>query len=74
MQEAGFVVDNAEDGEDALYLALSASYDAAIMDVMLPKLDGLSMIARMPQRKILTPVMPCWRELKIDQGNERCAG
>jgi DNA-binding response OmpR family regulator len=40
MQEAGFVVDNAEDGEDALHLALSASYDAAIMDVMLPSLTG----------------------------------
>jgi len=40
MQEAGFVVDNAEDGEDALHLALSASSDAAIMDVMLPSLTG----------------------------------
>lgn len=32
MQEAGFVVDHAEDGEDALHLALSESYDAAIME------------------------------------------
>lgn len=44
MKEAGFAVDHAEDGELGLHLALSQSYDAAIMDVMLPRMDGLSII------------------------------
>jgi two-component system, OmpR family, response regulator len=57
MKEAGFAVDHAEDGEFGLHLALSQSYDAAIMDVMLPRLDGLSIIERMRQEKILTPVI-----------------
>jgi two-component system OmpR family response regulator len=66
MEEAGFVVDHAEDGEDALHLALSESYDAAIMDVMLPKLDGLSIIERMRQRKILTPVIVLSAKRSVD--------
>ena len=57
MKEAGFAVDHAEDGELGLHLALSQSYDAAIMDVMLPKLDGLTIIERMRQQKIDTPVI-----------------
>jgi two-component system, OmpR family, response regulator len=66
MQEAGFAVDHAEDGEDALHLALSESYDAAIIDVMLPKLDGLSIIERMRQRKILTPVIVLSAKRSVD--------
>ena len=57
MKEAGFAVDHAEDGEFGLHLALSQSYDAAIMDVMLPRLDGLSIIQRIRQEEILTPVI-----------------
>ena len=57
LKEAGFVVDYAEDGSDGLQRALSQSYDAAVIDVMLPKLDGLSMIERMRLQKVLTPVL-----------------
>ncbi|MBN1907293.1 MAG: response regulator transcription factor [Deltaproteobacteria bacterium] len=44
LKEAGFVVDHVADGEAGLDLASSESYDAAIIDIMLPKLDGLSLI------------------------------
>ena len=57
LREAGFAVDQAGDGQDGLALALSEPYDAAVMDVMLPKLDGLSVIQAMRQQKIFTPVI-----------------
>jgi two-component system OmpR family response regulator len=44
LAQAGFAVDHAADGTEGLHLALSESYDAAIIDIMLPKLDGLSLI------------------------------
>ena len=66
MEQAGFAVDHAEDGEDALHLALSEPYDAAIIDVMLPKLDGLTIIERMRQKKILTPVIVLSAKRSVD--------
>ena len=44
MRAAGYAVDHATDGETGLHLALTEPYDAAIIDIMLPKLDGLSLI------------------------------
>jgi two-component system, OmpR family, response regulator len=57
LREAGFAVDHAGDGEAALELAAGTAYDVAIVDLMLPKLDGLSLIASMRQRHLLTPVL-----------------
>jgi two-component system, OmpR family, response regulator len=57
LREAGFAVDHAGDGEAALALAAGTAYDVAIVDLMLPKLDGLSLIASMRQRHLLTPVL-----------------
>jgi two-component system OmpR family response regulator len=56
-EQAGFVVDHAENGEDGLHLSLTESYDAAIIDLMLPRLDGLALIAKMRQQGINTPVI-----------------
>jgi two-component system OmpR family response regulator len=56
-KEAGFAVDHCADGEDGLHMALSEPYDAAIVDIMLPKLDGFSLIDEMRKRKITTPVI-----------------
>jgi two-component system OmpR family response regulator len=53
----GFAVDHAADGEDGLHLALTEPYDAAIIDLMLPKLDGLSLIEQVRREKIKTPVI-----------------
>lgn len=55
--ESGFVVDSALDGMRGLELALSQSYDVAIIDLMLPKVDGLSIIEKMRADKITTPVI-----------------
>src|SRR5438105_11812607 len=57
LTESGFAVDHAENGEDALHLALSACYDAAVLDIMLPKLDGLSVVEELRRQKIFTPVI-----------------
>jgi two-component system, OmpR family, response regulator len=57
MKEAGYVVDHAPDGNEGLALALTESYDTAIIDIMLPKLDGLSLIAEMRRNKVTTPVI-----------------
>lgn len=57
LEEAGFAVDHAADGEEGLDLALNESYDVAVIDIMLPKLDGLTIIEEMRQHKINTPVI-----------------
>jgi two-component system OmpR family response regulator len=57
LRSAGYAVDHAADGETGLHLALTEPYDAAIVDVMLPKLDGLSLIAQIRKKKINTPVI-----------------
>ncbi len=53
----GFAVDHAADGESGLHLALTEPHDAAIIDLMLPELDGLSLIEQMRREKIKTPVI-----------------
>ena len=57
LEEAGFAVDHAADGEDGLHLALNEPYDAAIIDIMLSKLDGLTLIEQLRQQKVNTPVI-----------------
>ena len=66
LKEAGFAVDHAVDGEDGLYMGLNESYDAAIIDIMLPKLDGLSLIEKMRERKIHTPVIILSAKRSVD--------
>lgn len=57
MNEAGFVIDHADDGMAGLDLALNDSYDIAIIDLMLPKLDGLSVIDQIREEKINLPII-----------------
>ena len=57
LKEAGFSIDHAADGEEGLHLALTESYDAAIIDIMLPKLDGLSLIAQVRRHQKSLPVI-----------------
>jgi len=57
LKAATFAVDHANTGPDGLHLALTEPYDAAIVDLMLPGLDGLSVIGRMRREKINTPVI-----------------
>ena len=57
LEQAGFAVDHAADGEDGLHLALNEAYDAAIIDIMLPKRDGLSLIEELRRQQKDTPVI-----------------
>jgi two-component system, OmpR family, response regulator len=57
LREAGFAVDHAADGEQGLEAALKNSYDVAIVDLMLPKRDGLSVIDELRRRSRPTPVL-----------------
>jgi two-component system OmpR family response regulator len=57
LREAGFAVDTAGDGAEGLHLAVTEPYDAAVVDIMLPGLDGLSLIERVREKNIKTPVL-----------------
>jgi two-component system, OmpR family, response regulator len=57
LRESSFAVDHAVNGEDGLHLALTESYDAAIVDIMLPKIDGLTVIERIRRAKLQTPIL-----------------
>ena len=65
-RQAGFAVDRAADGEEGVHLALTEPYDAGIIDIMLPKLDGLSLIEEMRRKKINTPVIILSAKRSVD--------
>ena len=56
-REVGHMADQAGDGDDGLQLALDGEYDVLIVDRMLPKRDGLSVIAALRTKSIETPVL-----------------
>jgi len=56
-REVGHVADHAADGEEGLALALEGGYDLLIIDRMLPKLDGLEVIARLRAKNVATPAL-----------------
>jgi two-component system, OmpR family, response regulator len=66
LQEAGFAVDQADDGRKGLALALTEPYDAAVVDVMLPGLDGLGLIEQMRAHRIRTPVIILSAKRSVD--------
>jgi len=57
LKEERYAVDFADDGEEGLQLALTNPYDLLILDIMLPKLDGLTLCRRVRARGNLTPVL-----------------
>jgi len=66
LREAGFAVDQAHDGETGLHRALSESYDAAIIDIMLPKLDGLTLIEGLRKKKNNIPLLILSAKRSVD--------
>lgn len=66
LREAGFAVDHAENGIDGLDLALTEPYDVAVIDIMLPGLDGLKVIEKMRNRRIKTPVLVLSAKSTVD--------
>ena len=67
MKEAGFFIDHAEDGLKGLDSALNGSYDIAIIDLMLPKLDGLSVITQLREKKVNLPIIILSARRTVDE-------
>lgn len=57
LREAGYIIDHATDGEDGLHFLLTESYDAAIIDLMLPGINGLTIIRDIRNQGISTPIL-----------------
>jgi len=74
MRQAGFTVDVSYNGTEALAMAMTEPYDVAVVDIMLPGLDGLSIIEKIRQRDIGTPVLILSARQSVDdrvQGLQR---
>jgi two-component system OmpR family response regulator len=66
LEDAGFAVDRAVDGEEGLRKALNDPFDAVIVDIMLPKLDGLSLIEDLRRKEINTPILILSAKRSVD--------
>src|SRR6266568_5396088 len=66
LKQSGFAVDHCADGEDGLFRAQTIAYDAAVVDVMLPKLDGLSLIQQLRAHGARTPVLILSARASVD--------
>jgi two-component system, OmpR family, response regulator len=66
LREAGFAVDCARDGDEGLEHALKTSYDVAVVDVMLPRRDGLALIDELRRRRVTLPVLILSAKRSVD--------
>ena len=66
LKQSGFAVDQCADGEEALLMARSVPYDAAVVDIMLPKLDGLSLVQKLRKENISIPVIILSAKATVD--------
>src|SRR5204863_9619236 len=57
LSESGYTVDHSADGREGLFLATSGSYDAIVLDRMLPGIDGLSLLGALRAAEIRTPAL-----------------
>jgi two-component system OmpR family response regulator len=66
LKQTGYAVDHCGDGERALGLAQAVAYDAAIVDLMLPRLDGLSLIRQLRANRVQVPVLILSARASVD--------
>jgi two-component system OmpR family response regulator len=66
LRQAGFAVDHAGNGEDGFELARAEPYDVAVVDIMLPRLDGLALIEQLRRHKVMTPVIVLSARRSVD--------
>lgn len=57
LEEEGFLVDTASDGDDGFYLACGYNYDLLIIDWMLPKMDGITICQKLRDKKVVVPIL-----------------
>ena len=66
LKQSGFAVDHCAEGDEGLIFARATPYDAAVLDVMLPKMDGLSLIQMLRREHIQTPVLILSAKATVD--------
>lgn len=66
LKQSGFAVDHCPDGEDGLLMARTVTYDAAVIDIMLPKLDGLTLVQTLRKENIPLPVILLSAKATVD--------
>ena len=66
LKQSGYAVDHSPDGENGLIMTQTISYDAAVVDVMLPKLDGLSVIQQLRAKGTHMPVLILSAKASVD--------
>ena len=66
LKQSGFAVDHCSDGEEGRARAQTISYDAAVVDIMLPKLDGLSLISELRSKNVRIPVLILSAKATVD--------
>jgi two-component system, OmpR family, response regulator len=66
LKQNGYAVDHSPDGEQAFALAKTVAYDAAVVDLMLPKLDGLKLIEQLRAGGVRTPVLILSAKASVD--------
>lgn len=64
--EQGFAIDQAFNGEEGLFLAQSESYDVIILDLMLPKIDGIALCKKLRDEKINTPILMLTAKTRVE--------
>lgn len=65
-KQNGFAVDHARDGEGALALLRTTPYDAAVLDIMIPKMDGLAVLQELRRICVKTPVIILSAKASVD--------
>jgi len=66
LKQNGFAVDHAMEGEDALFRAETIAYDAGVIDLMLPKLDGLQLIQQLRAKGVRMPILILSAKASVD--------
>lgn len=65
--QAGYAVDRAADGLEGYFMAQDIAYDAAVVDIMMPKLDGLTLIERLRKQQINIPIIVLSAKKTVDE-------
>ena len=66
LRHEGYEVDSCLDGEEALERAMENGYDGIVMDIMMPKMDGIEVLKNIRQKNIVTPVLLLTAKSDID--------
>ena len=66
LEHQGYQVDSVFNGKDALEAAMQSGYDAMVMDIMMPEMDGIEVLRILREKKIITPILLLTAKTGID--------